>query len=78
VADVPMPVDLTEEAVAEWLHDIAAGSNPGMQIALRARAVLALVRDRMHAALVEWMREGFAPDADAIVARVMGEEAPRG
>ena len=43
-----------------------------------ARAVLALVEAKVREGLIEWMREGFAPDASVIVARVMGREAPRG
>lgn len=72
-----MPESMTEEAVAEWLHNIAAGSNPGMQVALRARAVLALVEAKASVALNEVGRVRESLDDDefaAIVARVMGKE----
>ena len=78
--DVPMPRDLSEEAVAKWLHNIAAGSNPGMQVALRARAVRALLREKVREAItatrVQERRNDFTDD-DEIVSRVLGEEAPR-
>ena len=85
MSSVPMPRDLSEEAVAEWLHNIAAGSNPGMQVALRARAVRALLREKVREAAMlgsdAGMRQGLydiVVSVDAIVSRVMGEEAPRG
>ena len=89
MSSVPMPRDLSEEAVAEWLHNIAAGSNPGMQVALRARAVRALVerevakerastREKVREAVRETIRvldeiDLCDEDERCIVSRVMGD-----
>ena len=70
-----MPKALSEEAVAAWLDDTARSTYLGVGV---ARAVLALVEAKVREGLIEWMREGFAPDASVIVARVMWREAPRG
>ena len=84
-----MPKALSEEAVAKMLWDAQRPDADRIEWGrldrvskdgwLRmARAVLALVEAKVREGLIEWMREGFAPDASVIVARVMGREAPRG
>ena len=84
MSSVPMPRDLSEEAVAEWLQSLA------MQLGKRtwkrqARAVRALLREKVREAVMlgsdAGMRHGLydiVVPIDAIVSRVLGEEAPRG
>lgn len=107
MADVPMPVDLSEEAVARLLWDaqrpdvdrfaweqIDRVSKDGwLRMARAVRALVlhevakeqALTRAKVREALV--LTDHFIPldypplpraSIDAIVARVMGEDAPRG
>ena len=85
--EVPMPVDLSEEAVAEWLWDVSsikgdpawddANSPSKEQAFAAARAVRALVREKVREAVDMTRGSPFSSD-DAIIARVMREEAPRG
>lgn len=89
-----LPESLTEEAVARWMLAIECCGLESITEAaiveeLRlspypaiARAVLALVeakvREGVEAAAFEVINGKPTMDFDAIVARVMGEEAPRG
>lgn len=91
MSDVPMPRDLTEEAVARVLWDaqrpdvdrlawerIDRASRDGW---LRmARAVLALVEAKVREGLAEYRRllDTDCDYDDEIVARVMGKEATNG
>lgn len=90
MSSVPMPRDLSEEAVAEWLIDASGAPSYGAEMmrdpvvrALwtpRARAVRALLREKVREAItatrVQERRNDFTDD-DEIVSRVLGEEAPR-
>ena len=89
MSDVPMPRDLTEEAVAEWLGCVY--SEAGMYVGPRgaegrlamARAVLALVEAKVREGVRETIRvldeiDLCDEDERTIVARVMNKEATNG
>ena len=102
MSDVPMPKDLSEEAVAEWLHDDYEKSarvvgwktqeacrvpwkdlpaaNQAVML-LTARAVLALVREKVREAItatrVQERRNDFTDD-DEIGSRVLGDHPASG
>ena len=84
MSSVPMPRDLSEEAVAEWLGCVYAEA--GMYVGPRgaegrfamARAVRSLVEQKVREAVeatkmtaISWDEVDF-DDTDAIVARVLG------
>ena len=91
---VPMPRDLSEEAVAEWLWRIFSEDvHPGFvspwdeQVGWRrtshertARAVRSLVEQKVREAVFAARDDADETEGhvNAIVARVLGEEAPRG
>lgn len=87
MSSVPMPRDLSEEAVAEWLIDASGAPSYGAEMmrdpvvrALwtpRARAVRALLREKVREAVRATDPQGRMMQ-DQIVSRVLGEEAPRG
>lgn len=84
------PAAMTEEAVAEWLWAVSsiegdpewddANSPSKEQAFAAARAVRALLREKVREAVCAGdVTDVLDEDrADAIVARVLGEEAPRG
>lgn len=80
MADVPMPRDLSEEAVAEWILRVYgdhAGLSPGDLVSVPATAIAsavrALVEQKVREAVVEMKREPnpWIVSVDGIVARVM-------
>lgn len=81
--DVPAPLSLTVSAVAEWirvtLNEWASGHDDGRSnIQVIARAVLALVEDRVRAAARlagESVRDGSGDTEQDIVSRVLGRPA---
>lgn len=91
MSSVPMPRDLSEEAVAEWLRAVYfadAGRSPSWAHFM-ARAVRALLREKVREAVDAkhdaasicdkgdgWIE--YDKTDDEIVSRVLGEEAPRG
>lgn len=87
MSDVPMPRDLTEEAVARWVASTRAQGFDGPSGLLVlgsdrniARAVLAWceakVREAITATRVQERRNDFTDD-DEIVARVMGKDGAK-
>ena len=83
MSSVPMPRDLSEEAVAEWVTrvyfgDAVGGPDEGDRAI--ARAVRALLREKVREAVFAARDDADETDGhvNAIVARVLGEEAPRG
>ena len=70
---MPLPCDLTESALAEWLC-VLGSSTDGYVGSTRtqARAVRALVEDRVRAALEYAVPAWEASSKDAAVRSVMG------
>ena len=85
MSSVPMPRDLSEVALRKWVRALAECDLPAKDCRScqqTARAVRALLREKVREAVVETaVIAGF--DAiredrlNAIVSRVLGEEAPR-
>ena len=90
MSSVPMPRDLSEEAVAEWLYGLQVESPAQWRV--MARAVRALLREKVREAADAAVRAvRFDPESlavaqsakgalgmvESIVADVLGEEAPR-
>lgn len=79
-SEIPMPSALTEEVVRDWAASLVADNGWGYA----ARAVLALVEAKVREGVDETChcrnRDcecGALDNDDAIVARVLGKEAPR-
>ena len=82
MSSVPMPRDLSEEAVARWVGDLVE-CDEVRPSALRytAQAFLALVRAKVREAVDLACRSPYSNTrsiVDHVVSRVLGEEATRG